>query len=64
MHNAIQNKKPIDVLDFGMNWFAFFPEQLDQKTIMRMQSKMMQEQSGNEQNLNRAQRRALKKQKH
>ena len=34
MLSAIQNKKEIDVLDFGMNWFSFFPEHLDQKTIM------------------------------
>jgi len=63
MLSAIQNKNEIDVLGFGMNWFAFFPEQLDQKTIMRMQSQMMQNNPDHSQNLNRAQRRALKKQK-
>ncbi|MEC7986416.1 MAG: hypothetical protein VX278_14720 [Myxococcota bacterium] len=60
---SIQNKKEIDVTLFGMNWFSFFPEQLDQKMIMRMQSQMMENQPNGAQNLNRAQRRALKKQK-
>jgi hypothetical protein len=61
MRNAIQNKKSIDVFGFGQNWFSFFPEQLDQNMVMRMQSQMMANNPEQAQNFNRAQRRALKK---
>ena len=61
MRTAIQNKKSIDVFGFGQNWFSFFPEQLDQNMIMRMQSQMMAKNPQHGQQMSRAQRRALKK---
>lgn len=64
MRLAIQNKKSIDVFGFGQNWFSFFPEQLDQNMIMRMQSQMMANNPEQAQQLSRAQRRALKKRGH
>jgi hypothetical protein len=64
MANAIQNQLVLPIIDFGVAWFMFFPDQLTPDVARRMQAKQ-QELGGDGQGqaLNRAQRRALKKQR-
>ena len=63
MADAIRNQLLLPITDFGVAWFMFFPDQLTPEVAMRMQANQTAMGGDGGQALNRAQRRALKKQK-
>ena len=56
LSDAIANQKVIEPIHFGMMWFSIFPEQLTIDIIMKLQNQM-----GEQPQMNRQMRRAMKK---
>ena len=57
LSDAIANQKVIEPIQFGMMWFSIFPEQLTVDIAMKLQSQM----GGEQPQMNRQMRRAMKK---